>query len=126
MNAKAEKMRPGDHSFSDILSGTSDFMDLLTQTILELENHILAENGAEGQGEGSTGHLQSIDYIRQAAEEVALTLARMAGAIPHHALDFDVILHPIKLQALRDCIENVDCPHPKADHLFERQTIELF
>jgi len=126
MNAMAERMKQDDHSFSDILSGTSDFVNLLTQTILDLENHILAEKGAAGQDKGSAGHLQSIDYIRQATEEVALTLARMAEAIPHHALDRDVILRPIKLQALRDCIDNVDGPHPKSDRLFERQTIELF
>jgi hypothetical protein len=126
MNAMANRMRPDDHSFSDILSGTSEFMKLLTKTILELENHILAKNGAERPVEGSAEHLQSIDYIRQATEEVALTLARMAVAIPHQTLARDVILHPIKLQELRDCIDYVDGPHPKADRLFERQKIELF
>lgn len=125
---KIAQNRPSadEYGIRHVLYGTSDFVHRLMNAVLALEDSILAENRLDHEGSRPPVQLQSIDYIRQATEEVALTLSRLAEAVTDHPLDGDVILGPIKLDALRNCIAHSATSTEKPDLPTERNRIELF
>ena len=73
--------------------------------VLDLEDQLLTRQDRQAQGVEDTQSLQSLDLLKQTADELAALLERLADAVPKDLLmDRDDILHPVKLQEIRDMI----------------------
>ncbi len=73
--------------------------------VLELEDQLLAQQDDQAHALEDTQSLQSLDLLKQTADELAALLERLADAVPKDLfMDRDDILHPMKLQEIRDMI----------------------
>ena len=71
--------------------------------------------------------LQSLDFLRQSAEDLAMMLFRLSKAVPQTTLvGRHEILDPMKLKDLRDRIGGQQDRLSLPQALFMQQEIELF
>jgi hypothetical protein len=100
-------IQPRNHSHANtpvvqVLRQTGTCLKNLSEKILDLECEIWSAKAVLGEPEFQLTALQSLDFLKQASEDLAALLERVAEAVPLSivASDLDVIA-PMKLEALR-------------------------
>ncbi|MEL7178595.1 MAG: hypothetical protein AAFN63_02080 [Pseudomonadota bacterium] len=87
------------------LRQTGRYVQRMGHIVLELEDKLFAQQDDQALGVEDKQGLQSLDLLKQTADELAALLERLADAVPKDlSIDRDDILHPMKLQEIRDMI----------------------
>lgn len=117
----------GQVRLADTLRRTGGCVSQLGLKVLDLERQILDCNGRLNDLADAAEGLQALDFLKQATDDIAALLDRMADATPASAtLVCADIFQPMKIQELRDAIASDD-PSPRQEGTpFSSQKIELF
>ncbi len=127
MTARSESRGDMQLGLADTLRQSGSCLGQLAHTLLELEDCVLAAADPSSSTAAETRTLQSLDYIKQATDDIAGLLLRLAESVPDTAtVSRNAVIEPMKLQALRRRIAQ-DISGEKIDRtLFEGKEIELF
>lgn len=126
-------MAPG-QSGSDVLISvpvtlrrTGACVHRLGQAVLELEQQIIdIDATAQVAAKDVTG-LQVLDRLKQATDDVAAFLDRLADLVPAStAVDRAALIDPLKLEELRDAIGDGRPPEEQQKIMMSGKAIELF
>lgn len=127
VNMLSADIQEGRLVLSSVLHQTAGCLEQLTQTILNIEHQLFSDNNPTDPPLTEANALQSLDFLKQATEDIAAMLARLGDAAPQsteiNAMD---VLAPMKLQKLRDAIGGQG-GDPKTYHTFTTyEEVELF
>ena len=88
-----------------VLRQTGSCLKHLSEKILDLECEIWSVKAVRGEPDFQLNSLQSLDFLKQASDDLAALLERLAEAVPMSIVvsDLDVIA-PMKLEALRKVV----------------------
>ena len=90
---------------ADLLRRTGISIGHLGQTVLDIEHHIMEGAGASGLALETVRDLQALDFLKQATDDIAALLDRVAEAIPQTiSVRRSDLIDPMKLEELRDAI----------------------
>lgn len=109
------------------LRRTGGCVSQLGLKVLDLERQILDSDGRLNALSDATEGLQALDFLKQATDDIAELLDRMADATPASATFVCAeVFKPMKIQELRDAIA-CDNPTPRQEgSRSSSQKIELF
>jgi hypothetical protein len=99
-------------SVSSVLRNTGVMMQILQETIQDVEMRLL-EKTIPTQAEATpSSSLQVIDLFSQSIVEIALLLDRLSNALPETVVvDVSQVIDPIRLEKLRSVIGDGADPH---------------
>ncbi|PJI84938.1 hypothetical protein BC777_2931 [Yoonia maricola] len=99
----------------------------LGEIVLDLEHQILDDYRQVPQAAGRVQNLQALDFLKQATDEIAALLDRLADATPEGlTVGRANISDPMKLQDLRDAICQTETLTKQQDRQKSHEEIELF
>ena len=127
MNQPLSEMQKNEIAVSIILRRTGLCLAHLGTHILNLEQQVLGDRNQTDAGLHHTATLQSFDFLRQATDDIALMLARLADAVPSAPKVSRVdVIGSMTLQELRDAINVLDDVPLEELALFTGKTVEVF
>ncbi|WP_131802372.1 hypothetical protein [Yoonia tamlensis] len=115
------------HDLKAVLRNTSAAMRELGQTLTQLEEGLLADvlNGTKLQHNKQA--LQTIDFLMQSIEELALMFDRMeAHEHVSGEVDYIDVIAPIRLQRIREHIAGRRARYAQTDDLPKTNGISMF
>ena len=110
-----------------VLQRTGHCMGVVGRIILDLEQQIFVDLDQSKIQLTDAKALQSIDFLKQATDDLAALLSRLAHAAPQSlSVDQAALLDPISVQSLREMIGEYDESQTDEGTVFKAQEIELF
>lgn len=114
-------------SLAVCLQRTSRCLAQLGHTILELERGLLDAADPTYTAFDQTQGLQSLDFLKQATDDIAALLQRVAETVPDcTSVNQTDVVDPMKLRELREVIGQYDTADKSNLTLFSGEEIEIF
>lgn len=114
-------------SLGACLQRTGFCLTQLGHSILELECGLLDGGDTDDTAFNRTQSLQSLDFLKQATDDIAALLQRVADTVPDCvSLSQADMIGPMKLRELREAIGQYDAADTGTHTLFTGKEIEIF
>ena len=114
-------------SLGACLQRTGYCLTQLGHIILELERGLLDGGDTDDTAFKRTQSLQSLDFLKQATDDIAALLKRVADTVPDcESLSQSDVIGPMKLRELREAIGEYDSTDTGTHTLFTGKEIEIF
>lgn len=127
MNQLSPNMPRADVALPVVLQRTSFCLSQISLRILALEQHVIQGNDQTDHSSVNATALQSFDFIKQATEDIASMLDRLADTVSQNAeVNRAHVLDLMSLQELRDVIGVHGTDDKSNIAFFTGKTVELF